>query len=199
MKYKILTKGYNIWIQWIPEILCMTAKVSTIDKAAAVSRYYNRKFYRNSLNPIRKCGTLRLHLHIQNAKMIRNNCHARIPTHEPVQGPHVKAKVWSKFSPMNSHVWTSVNLKSRFFDDYCAIELRSPVYCYSMTVTLYTAKYLEHAFSNVEICTIYLSRSLGDRWGTTRPGNQLSPFLSFLCSPHRVAQFQTCPIPDVIF
>ena len=47
--------------------------------------------------------------------------------------------------------------------------------------------------------SIYLSYSLGDRWGTTQPGNQLSPFLLFLCSPHGVAQFQTRPIPDVIF
>ena len=44
--------------------------------------------------------------------------------------------------------------------------------------------------------SIYLSHSLGDRWGTTRPGNQHS---SFLCSPHGVAQFQTRPIPDAIF
>ena len=47
--------------------------------------------------------------------------------------------------------------------------------------------------------SIYLSHSLGDRWSTTRPGNQHSPFLSFLCSPHGIAQFQTRPIPDVIF
>ena len=47
--------------------------------------------------------------------------------------------------------------------------------------------------------SIYLSHSLGDRWGTTRPGNQHSPFLSFLCSPHGVTQFQTRPFPDVIF
>ena len=50
--------------------------------------------------------------------------------------------------------------------------------------------------------SIYLSHSLGDRWGTTRPGNQHSPFLSFLsflCSLHGVAQFQTRPIPDFIF
>ena len=47
--------------------------------------------------------------------------------------------------------------------------------------------------------SIYLSHSLRDRWGTTRPGNQHSPFLSFLCSPHGVTQFQTRPIPDVIF
>ena len=47
--------------------------------------------------------------------------------------------------------------------------------------------------------SIYLSHSLWDRWGTTRPGNQHSPFLSFLCSPHGVAQFQTRPIPDVMF
>ena len=47
--------------------------------------------------------------------------------------------------------------------------------------------------------SIYLSHSLGDRWGTTRPGNQHSPFLSFLCSPHGVAQFQTRPVLDVIF
>ena len=34
--------------------------------------------------------------------------------------------------------------------------------------------------------SIYLSiHSLEDRWGTTRPGNQRSPFLSFLCSPRR--------------
>ena len=45
----------------------------------------------------------------------------------------------------------------------------------------------------------YLSRSLGDRRGTTRSGNQHLPFLSFLCSPHGVAQFQTRPISDVIF
>ena len=45
----------------------------------------------------------------------------------------------------------------------------------------------------------HLSHSLGDRWGTTRPGNQHSPFLPFLCSPHGVAQFQTRPVPDVIF
>ena len=52
----------------------------------------------------------------------------------------------------------------------------------------------------LSICLfIYLSHSLGDRWGTTRPGNQHSPFLSFLCSPHGVAQFQTRPIPNVIF
>ena len=47
--------------------------------------------------------------------------------------------------------------------------------------------------------SIYLSHNFGDRWGTTRPGNQHSPFLSFLCSPHGVTQFQTRPIPDVIF
>ena len=47
--------------------------------------------------------------------------------------------------------------------------------------------------------SIYISHSLGDRWSTTRPGNQHSPFLSFLCSPHGVAQFQTRPTPDVIF
>ena len=47
--------------------------------------------------------------------------------------------------------------------------------------------------------SIYVSHSLGDRWGTTRPGNQHSPFPSFLCSPHGVAQFQTRPIPDAIF
>ena len=47
--------------------------------------------------------------------------------------------------------------------------------------------------------SIYLSHSLGDRWGTTRRGNQHSPFLSFLCSPHGVSQFQTRPIPDVMF
>ena len=47
--------------------------------------------------------------------------------------------------------------------------------------------------------SIYLSHSLGDRWGTTRLGNQHSPFLLFLCSPHGVAQFQTSPISDVIF
>ena len=46
---------------------------------------------------------------------------------------------------------------------------------------------------------IYLSHSLGDRRGTIRPGNQHSPFLSFLCSPHGVAQLQTHPILDVIF
>ena len=46
---------------------------------------------------------------------------------------------------------------------------------------------------------IYLPHSLGDRWGTTRPGNQHSPFLLPLCSPHGVSQFQTRPIPDVIF
>ena len=47
--------------------------------------------------------------------------------------------------------------------------------------------------------SIYISHSLGDHWGTTRPGNQHSPFLSFLCSPHGVAQFQTRPIPNVMF
>ena len=47
--------------------------------------------------------------------------------------------------------------------------------------------------------SIYVSHSLGDNWGTTRPGNEHSPFLSFLCSPHGAAQFQTRPIPDVIF
>ena len=47
--------------------------------------------------------------------------------------------------------------------------------------------------------SIYLSHSPGDHWGTTQPCNQHSPFLSFLCSPHGVAQCQTCPIPDVIF
>ena len=47
--------------------------------------------------------------------------------------------------------------------------------------------------------SIYLSHSFGNRWSTTRPGNQHSPFLLFLCSPHGVAQFQTRPIPDVIF
>ena len=47
--------------------------------------------------------------------------------------------------------------------------------------------------------SIYLSHSLGDRWGTTRPGNQHSPFLSFLCSLHGVAPFQTRPMPGVIF
>ena len=51
---------------------------------------------------------------------------------------------------------------------------------------------------NIKI-SIYLSHSLGGRWGTKRPGNQHSPFLSFLCSLHGVAQFQTLPIPDVIF
>ena len=52
----------------------------------------------------------------------------------------------------------------------------------------------------IEHLSIYLSiYSLWDRWGTTRPGNQHSPFLSFLCSPHGVAQFQTHPIPYVIF
>ena len=47
--------------------------------------------------------------------------------------------------------------------------------------------------------SIYLPHSLGDRWGTTRPGNQHWPFLSFVCCPHGVAQFQTRPISDVIF
>ena len=46
---------------------------------------------------------------------------------------------------------------------------------------------------------MYPSHSLGDHWGTTQPGYQHSPFLSFLCSTHGVAQFQTCPILDVIF
>ena len=47
--------------------------------------------------------------------------------------------------------------------------------------------------------SIYLSLSRGDRWGTTRSSIQHSPFLSFLCSAHGVTQFQTSPIPDVIF
>ena len=56
---------------------------------------------------------------------------------------------------------------------------------------------------NLEYCprsiSIYLSHSLGDRSGTTQHGNQHSPFLSFLCSPHSVTLFQTHPILDVIF
>ena len=54
---------------------------------------------------------------------------------------------------------------------------------------------LSHHTTAAKLCSIvlaiYLSHSLGDHWGTTRPGNQHSPFLSFLCSPHGVAQFQS--------
>ena len=53
-------------------------------------------------------------------------------------------------------------------------------------------------YLSIYLC-IYVSHSLGDRWGTTRSGIQRSPFLSFLCSPHGVTQFQTHPIRDVIF
>ena len=49
---------------------------------------------------------------------------------------------------------------------------------------------------NPHLFHIYVSHSFRGRWGTTWPGNQRSPFL---CSPHGVAQFQTRPIPDVIF
>ena len=53
--------------------------------------------------------------------------------------------------------------------------------------------------SCVKVASVYLSHSLGDCWGTSRPGNQHSPCLLFLCSPDGVAQFQTCPTSDVIF
>ena len=51
--------------------------------------------------------------------------------------------------------------------------------CYILPIILHSSMVLKYLY-------IYLSHSLGDRWGTTRPGNQHSPFLSFLCSPHGI-------------
>ena len=65
-------------------------------------------------------------------------------------------------------------------------------------VTLLPSYYVSRQSQTIYI-SIYLSHSLGDRWGTTRYGNQQSPFLSFFCSRRGVAQFQTRPISDVIF
>ena len=58
-------------------------------------------------------------------------------------------------------------------------------------------------FSAIVVITIYLSiylsHNLVDRWGTTWHDNQSSPFLSFFCFSHGVAQSQACPLTDVIF
>ena len=52
----------------------------------------------------------------------------------------------------------------------------------------------------LSLISIYLSIVLGTVEAPhDLATNQQSPFLSFLCSPHGVAQFQTRPIPDVIF
>ena len=72
---------------------------------------------------------------------------------------------------------------------------------HSFSLILWPQELLVYTFHRymIKLLSIYLSHSFGDHWGTTRPGNQHSPFLSFLCSPHGVAQLQTRPIPDVIF
>lgn len=42
------------------------------------------------------------------------------------------------------------------------------------------------------------SHSFMDRRGTV-PNNQTLPFFSFICSSHKVAQFKTCTVLDIIF